>query len=84
MAHGAVPLDAADHEGLHIHHAGAAGRHGNNVEALANQTVTGYKGGVLTLGEGAGLTGLGGGEEEEQQEGEGQGAEPGGEHGGRS
>lgn len=56
MAHGAVPLDSTDHEVLDVHHASAAGFHGDDIEAFANQTVTRYKRNLLTLGEGAGLT----------------------------
>lgn len=76
MAHGAVPLGATDHVVLDVHHASSAGFHGDHVEAFAHQTVTRYEGNLLTLGEGAGLTGQRGREEEQEEE-----QEAGGEHG---
>lgn len=71
MAHSAVPLDSTDHEGLDVHHTGPAGFHCDHIEAFANQTVTRYKGSLLTLGEGAGLAGQRCSEEEEEEEGHG-------------
>lgn len=67
VAHRAVPLDSTDHEALDVHHTGAAGFQGDHVEAFANQTVTRYKRSLLTLGEGAGLTGQSCSEEQREE-----------------
>lgn len=67
MAHSAVPLDSADHEVLDVHHTSPAGFHGDHIEAFANQTVTRYKRNLLTLSEGAGLTGQRCPEEQEEE-----------------
>lgn len=75
MAHGAVPLDAPNHEVLDVHHAGAAGFHGDHIEAFAHQTVTRHERNPLALGEGGGLTGQRGREGQEEEE------EAGGQHG---
>lgn len=68
QTHGAVPLLAAHHVGLHIHHAGAAGLHGDHVEAFTSQVVTRHKLGLLALGEGRDVASPGWWEEQEEEQ----------------